>query len=493
MKSIPTENSISISFFSTSATESPRASFMEGAYAKVEFSVSASTQYKEEVAVIGNCKELGAWDINLAVPLTTSKLTYPVWTSKSIFFSNPTFPIVLEYKYIIFKNKSNEIVWESFTKNRRAIIRDRASFYYSFKISNLFNHYEKMNLKICSDSKIVKAVTNAVAQGSLDQQVAFFINILQTEPVDATLLQLLQTSLNYLKIENNNEFKPLYTFVEWCCSHLSHQQTKLLLYGIDYTYVELSNLSETLNRKLESYELAWENLDDDLVISLKLSELRNELFYESRQNIDIISLLFADSNLAKREIFVLERIINNIAYKGIWKIGFVGKWISEMFLFDCINTHEAFIIKTQFEKMDKAENLEIMRDLLYEMLEMVLDLYIGLKNNTRHEECEALAHDLGEDYRLVYSELFQICSQFILKAIPYINKKLHLGSHISYSSGTCQGFMWKHSSIDSKSFDRIILNVHDPSEFFELDSRTVGVVANSIKSIFIPLLVQARE
>jgi alpha-amylase len=71
----------------------------------VTFAVNATTVWGENVFVEGNRPELGNWDTNSGVALSSA--TYPVWRGTVSLPPNTTF----EYKYI--EKNGGEVVWES--------------------------------------------------------------------------------------------------------------------------------------------------------------------------------------------------------------------------------------------------------------------------------------------------------------------------------------------------------------------------------------------
>ena len=72
------KNSISLSFFSTSANESDKGTNVDQAQVKIIFMVNASTPYGHNLKVVGNIMELGTWNIQNSIILTTSRETYPL-------------------------------------------------------------------------------------------------------------------------------------------------------------------------------------------------------------------------------------------------------------------------------------------------------------------------------------------------------------------------------------------------------------------------------
>lgn len=72
------------------------------------YTIQAETVFGQNVYVVGNIAELGAWNPAQAVPLTTGPGTYPRWTGSG---SLPTNSAV-EYKFII-KQDGQPVIWET--------------------------------------------------------------------------------------------------------------------------------------------------------------------------------------------------------------------------------------------------------------------------------------------------------------------------------------------------------------------------------------------
>ena len=79
---------------------------------------------------------------------------------------------------------------------------------------------------------------------------------------------------------------------------------------------EIENASAGLVEQLETYNKACENLSDETFIVFNILELRKALFKESKKSKNVVSLLIADKNLEKKQIKLLENIIQNIDEKN---------------------------------------------------------------------------------------------------------------------------------------------------------------------------------
>ena len=95
--------------------------------ASVTFKCKYNTQFGSSLYVIGNLTVLGQWNISKAIPLTTSKENYPLWTLKNAFSCAVGTEII--YKYII-KDQSGNTSWEQLPNNinRKKIISKSGEF-----------------------------------------------------------------------------------------------------------------------------------------------------------------------------------------------------------------------------------------------------------------------------------------------------------------------------------------------------------------------------
>lgn len=70
------------------------------------FNVTAYTRWGQEVFVTGNRPELGSWNPDKAVPLSSA--SYPTWSATVVLPANSS----VEYKYIV-KAVNAPVLWES--------------------------------------------------------------------------------------------------------------------------------------------------------------------------------------------------------------------------------------------------------------------------------------------------------------------------------------------------------------------------------------------
>ncbi|MFD7699170.1 carbohydrate-binding module family 20 domain-containing protein [Streptomyces caelestis] len=70
------------------------------------FNVTAYTRWGQQVHVTGDRPELGSWNPDKAVPLSSA--AYPTWSATVVLPANTP----VEYKYVI-KGDNAPVVWES--------------------------------------------------------------------------------------------------------------------------------------------------------------------------------------------------------------------------------------------------------------------------------------------------------------------------------------------------------------------------------------------
>ena len=98
-----------------------------GRISTISFKCKYKTSFGSSLFVVGNLKLLGDWDINNAIPLSTTTETYPIWTQKNA-FSCPVGTEII-YKYFV-KDINGEIIWENLPENanRKKIISKPGEF-----------------------------------------------------------------------------------------------------------------------------------------------------------------------------------------------------------------------------------------------------------------------------------------------------------------------------------------------------------------------------
>ena len=80
-------------------------------YADITFKVKYETQTGQEVRVSGGIEELGFWEPEKGLKMTTSRESYPYWCSTQPI----TCPVEMEfkYKYLVFDSNTKQSIWES--------------------------------------------------------------------------------------------------------------------------------------------------------------------------------------------------------------------------------------------------------------------------------------------------------------------------------------------------------------------------------------------
>lgn len=494
MKRISNGNSISLSFHDCNSLDTSDASLFETITIKIQFNVEAITPFGSDVRVVGSIKEMGLWSVHNAITLHTSPEVYPMWTSIPLSISAASIPCLIEYKYIIFNTLTSTAKWESFAENRKALIKSRCSYLNIFQLNDTFNKISNCELSLACDKKIIQDLIFIVKTRPTEDKLQELARFLEKEGTNYTNLQLgslVLKSINTSKEDNTEAFS---TFIEWCNLKNTLQQTKILLNSVSFCNLTLERPSEDLISKIDQYDNSFENFDEDIVVNFNLSELRMSIFKESKNSRDALGLLLTDNNLEKKEIELLEKIMQGISERDcIWKIVLVGKWICEMMLYALIRFKQVTIMKSQFEKLQKTENLEVLRDLLYELMDLLLEEYTAISISVDHELCEALAHQLNTEYKLIYHDLFVVISHYLIKAIPLVNRKMLLAPIISYSGGTCKGFLHRYPSKFPKDLAKYILVISEPNEYVEIEHNIAGLLVISVDSLLLPCLITAKS
>ena len=108
------------------------------------------TNFGENIYIVGSGKELGNWDVQKSVELTTNEKSYPKWESEFIHFDENSKN--LEYKYIKRKKDSNEMQWENIgcEKNRNLNFANLDIGYYIVEDGE-FSDSSNQNVMIMDD------------------------------------------------------------------------------------------------------------------------------------------------------------------------------------------------------------------------------------------------------------------------------------------------------------------------------------------------------
>ena len=88
-------------------------------YGTIIFKVKYETYLGQEVRLVGSIEELGQWDPNKSILMSTNKETYPYWIStKEI-----TGPLGMGflYKYLIYDHHLKKFIWENEDNQNRFV------------------------------------------------------------------------------------------------------------------------------------------------------------------------------------------------------------------------------------------------------------------------------------------------------------------------------------------------------------------------------------
>lgn len=487
-------DSVSFSFLDFITFDTSDLSLFDQVHIRIVFKVKALTQYGTEIKLSGNLKELGGWDVNLSVPLYTSSSLYPIWTSNPLTLTVQSLPFTFEYKYIQYNNNTNTVKWESFNKNRILLIKDKCSIWNCFSVVDNFGQFSCSEVELVSQNELVKFVQKFAKGQEIVNVLEDLAVLVENNEVDLTLIHIVAIVLKGLCGNIKEYIRELTNFVMRCMKKLNIQQTKMILNFIHIPEVELIKPSTMLVDRVDMCECSIENLDEDFVINYNLSNLRSSIYTECRSFTNSVALMLTDNNLEQKEIELIERIIENIDEReSIWKIPLVGKWICEMFFYHSIRVKQMNILKTQFEKLEKNEHLEVLKDLLYELLDLVIEEYSFIIKNIDHFECECLAKYLNVDYVLIYYQLYLIVSKFITKTIPVLNKAISNSYFMSFSQGTATGYLFSNTTESQKIPPNSILLINKPDAFIDFSDNIIGIMIGTTDNLLIPLLLTAKS
>ena len=94
---------------------------------RVKFQVRAFTRFGYGIALVGSAQELGMWSVDRKLPLSTDKLSYPIWTSDEVLLTAASKLYLLEYKYVLLEpvisTQKGGIQWEKNIPNRKLEVR----------------------------------------------------------------------------------------------------------------------------------------------------------------------------------------------------------------------------------------------------------------------------------------------------------------------------------------------------------------------------------
>ena len=493
MKRSSNGDSVSLSFIDFITGDTSDLSLFDQLLVKVVFKVKALTQFGSEIKLCGNIKELGNWDALNGILLKTSSDLYPNWVSPPIVINLLSVPFTFEYKYVTINNNTKSVKWEAFSKNRIAIIKDRCSFWNFYEIEDTFNIYASSELSLTSTNLLVSQILNFSKNQSLDFTLENLAILIEESEIDLTLIHLVALTLKSISSNLKDLNSTFSTIISRCMKKLSIQQTKMILSFINLQELELVRPSSNLIDIADIYETSSQNDDEDFIIAYNLSALRSSIYKECRSFTNSVALMITDNNLEKKEMELIDKILENIEEKDVvWKVTLLGKWICEMLFYHSISSKHLHILKNQFEKLEKNENIEVLKDLLYELMALVIEEYWNIVALTNHRDCEFLAKSLNVEYVLIYYNLFTLASKFILKSIPLVNKYLGIAPYICYSQGSVVGNLFNYNCDTAKIPPKSILLINKPDEYVEFSESIVGIVVGTTSSLLIPLLITGK-
>ena len=460
---------------------------------KVRFHIKAFTSFGWEIRVVGNIKELGNWDLSKSRVLTTSKEKYPAWHSATMNFSVKTLPFSFEYKFIIFDPQTNEFKWEDFPENRKARCPERCSGNYTHEIFHNFHINSEVELIIFNKTDFAQALCRLVSLLSLEDQLFQLTELLNKELISYNTISLASIAVKNMKPPIRGDYCVYIKFIDWCSKHLSVQHTKILLNGISPSHIWLTVCTPDLNDLLSEYQDACDNPLNDVSILRILAELRIKLLDEYKESEDIAGLLITDLYLENQELELLAKNIEGIGENSTWEIVNIGMWITELLYLQGVKPKQTVVMIDQFEDLKVSENLEILRDLLNELMSMVFEVFLEVQGAVSYQECETLAAVLKCEYKPIYWRIFIIASEFLVRSLPILNRKVAGNRFLCYYPGTFTGRLWVlKEDQDITSEDCILFAKYIPDDF-EVPKNVKAVMITYIHSLFSVPLLQIRQ
>ena len=194
-------------------------------------------------------------------------------------------------------------------------IREKTSAFYTFSIIDVFDKLQTTELNFDTRSKIVEKFKKLATFDTFQQKILKLERLL-TKKNTFTMIQLVSIFLKSLKLTKDTDIYIINSFFEWSVKSLPLENTQIFIESLSILDSEIENASAGLVEQLETYNKACENLSDETFIVFNILELRKALFKESKKSKNVVSLLIADKNLEKKQIKLLENIIQNIDEKN---------------------------------------------------------------------------------------------------------------------------------------------------------------------------------
>jgi hypothetical protein len=477
--------------FST-AKDSESSSQYEEHRVRVRFNLKAITTFGWELKVVGNTEELNNWEAEGAPTLSTTKEKYPQWSSSIINFSVLSFPFTFEYKYVFFHPDSQEIRWESLNSNRKASSSEKCSSNYVFELLDTENLESDVALSILNKTDLVQALSRLVSLRTIEDQLQGLTELLTKEVISFNTLALGLMTVQSMKKPIRNDFCSYIKFIDWCSKNLSVQHTKILLSGIYPNHIWLCVNSAELEAKINEFQEVSETLDNFSLLSY-IASLRIDLLEEYDQSEDVAGLLITDRYLEKKEFDLLGRAVEDFDERQVWKIVSIGKWITQLLYLQSVRPKQTVIMINQFESIRDSQDLNVLLDLLNELLSVVIELHVEIDSAVNHHECEALADKIKSEYRRIYSDIFALASDFLIKAVPLMNKKLGDIGFVCFQNGAFDGRLWVFKEGQRITCEDCILFAQYVPEDFLFPDNVKGVIVSYIDNLYNPSLLMMKK
>ena len=162
-----------------SMTESAMSSSnLSNYFAIILFKVKYETIDGQNVYILGNTKELGNWQPEKGLKLTTNETSYPIWfTTEEVKCQIGT---EINYKYILMNSKTNKMIeWESNMSNRLYKVENKGIYeinydkfceltgfpnkeMFNFYLNNVFLPIKKGELRFSFQEEKLKKTINDV-------------------------------------------------------------------------------------------------------------------------------------------------------------------------------------------------------------------------------------------------------------------------------------------------------------------------------------------
>ena len=366
-------------------------------YALVKFEVICRTKEGQYVYVLGNTKELGCWQPENGLKMSTNKETYPLWSATEEIKCNLNTEIY--YKYVIIDLKTNEIQWESNIPNRILKLeqkglyeikeekgnKNREIIYYNSNTSNLNNNmigtYSPIHDRNVSRSKDSAGndieIRGSVCPSEYDENNrlinSHITDILNYDQVliDAMQKQILNIGLK-TQIEINvkeDKFIILTTLLPFRIiknTNKTNEKYNIIPKYEDEFYESLFNI-----RNENIYEIYWfgmiENYED-FYITKNENNIDEEYI-----DPDLIEFL------RKEKIFIIKPTIED--YNNYWI--YISHIIGRMFYENKIPIDDDYFMQyeTYFDSYKKINELfakEIINEAKLDMLIMINDINLAL-------------------------------------------------------------------------------------------------------------------